>query len=83
MKKSELIRMLEAIPGDPDMLVEDRYTGNLAREAQVVAEVYAVTDAAFQRDQRVFWEKDDTDVPSTWPGDDSDDPAPVIALVLR
>lgn len=83
MRKSELIRQLQAIAGDPEVLVEDRHMDNLAREAQVVDEVYAVTDAAFRRDQRVFWEKDDTQVPATYPGDDPDDPAPVIALVVR
>lgn len=83
MRKSTLIEMLNRIPGDPEILVEDRLTESLAREAQEVAEVFAVTDAAFSRECRVFWDKDDKDVPATWPGDDPDDPAPVIALVLR
>lgn len=83
MRKSQLIRDLEAIPGDPEILIEDRSLDGCAREAQEVAEVYAVTDAALRSDDRIFWEKDDPDRPAQHPGDDPEDPEPMIALVLR
>lgn len=83
MKKSDLIRWLEAIMDDPEVIIADPRTDGVAQLAQVLDEVWAVPDAAMRGDERIFWEKDDPNRPARYPGDDPDDPAPVIALVLR
>ena len=84
MKKSDLIHyLMNMVPGDPEILIEDRRTDGVAREAQILEEVLAVTAAAMRSDERIFWQNDDAERPATYPGDSPDDPEPVIALVLR
>lgn len=83
MKKSELITWLERVQGDPEVLIEDRSTDGVAREAQLIEQVWAVPDFGLRTEQRIFWEENDPERPARHPGDSPDDPEPVIALVLR
>lgn len=83
MRKSELLHWLSRVDGDPEILIEDPRADGVAREASVVDEVWAVSDAAFSDSQRLFWERNDPQKPAKHPGDSPDDPEPVIALVLR